>query len=79
MVEKGTKDSRRDPVGQLFTQLKHAELRNLSGGIWHWLDDAAPSAYPTASRQLDKSGTNITNVAPTTLAGTYSNARFNAK
>lgn len=59
---------------QLLTQLKYAELRNLSGGIWQWLEDLAPPAVPTASLQPGKPDTHIATVARTTPVDTHSNA-----
>jgi outer membrane protein TolC len=56
---------------QLLMQLQYAELRNLSGGIWHWLDNAPPSEHPIATQQL---GTHITDVEPTKLKHPESNA-----
>jgi outer membrane protein TolC len=39
---------------QLLVQLKYAELRNLSGGIWNWLEDPAPPSVPFAARKKSK-------------------------
>jgi outer membrane protein len=56
---------------QLLMQLQYAELRNLSGGIWHWLDNAALSGHPAATQQLS---TQITDVERTNLRHPDSNA-----
>jgi outer membrane protein TolC len=56
---------------QLLMQLQYAELRNLSGGIWHWLDNAAPSEHPIATQQLS---THITDMGRTNLKHPDSNA-----
>ena len=59
---------------ELFTQLKYAELRNLSGGIWHWLDDVTPPVGAAAAQKIDKSATNPANVTRVSLADTHSDA-----
>jgi outer membrane protein TolC len=56
---------------QLLTQLKYAELRNLSGGIWNWLDDTVPSASSTAVRQPDKPDKDSANVTRTASPDTH--------
>lgn len=51
--------------GQLFMQLKYAELRNLSGGIWQWLDDAAaPLPHLAANRPPVQIGTQVALASP---------------
>jgi outer membrane protein TolC len=58
---------------QLLMQLKYAELRNLSGGIWHWLDNPMQPPMSSTSTQLQKeSDKHAAKVVSTTLvqAGT---------
>jgi outer membrane protein TolC len=38
---------------QLLMQLKYAELRNLSGGIWSWFENDTPPSVPLAARKHD--------------------------
>jgi outer membrane protein TolC len=57
---------------QLLMQLKYAELRNLSGGIWHWLENPAPPSLPMAARKPDKPVTKVANVTGTTPVDTHS-------
>jgi len=49
---------------QLLIQLKYAELRNLSGGIWHWLDNPTPATPSTATQQPSESNKHVASGAP---------------
>jgi outer membrane efflux protein len=47
---------------QLLRQLKYAELRDLSGGIWNWLDDTSPAGMSTATPKPGNSSGNLAKV-----------------
>lgn len=53
---------------QLLVQLKYAELRNLSGGIWYWLEDPAPPSVPFAAHKHHNVVAQIANHDGTTSA-----------